>query len=379
VVSENIGIDIQSSDLHPFNSQKVLAHGYRMEAIVNEQYLPPVVLNLDVSGKCQYHCDHCHHRRKQTHDKQLPDLPEHLAKTLPYFLRNWNVNGHRVLGCCIVGSQGDALLYKGLPDLLRELHFSGTEIGLVTNGYGLDGELMLYAASYCKFIGFSMDAGTGVGYIDVKGTTDVKAWDRVTDFISILCRILDVVGLRNDVCWKMLILPKTYKEIYQGCQMAKEVGCRYVQIRPADLTKEEQEKIDIECVEKQIENAIRDLEEPGKFQIVGVRHKFDKAYKKVLPKYCYLTPLTVTVTSDGKAYACVDRRCDETTLLADCADGGWAALRDVWGSPTHVGIVREIINRGGCGPDCDIRCSNYGYDKYFRNYFVNDNVDRNMI
>lgn len=377
-MSENIGIDIQSSDFHPFNSQKILTHGYRMEAIVNEQYLPPVVLNLDVSGRCQYRCDHCHHRRKQIHDKQLPDLPERLAKTLPYFLRNWNVNGHRVLGCCIVGSQGDALLYPGLPDLLRELHFSGTEIGLVTNGFGFNGELLHHAAFYTKFIGFSMDAASTNTYKEIKHSS-LSAYPIVCGNIQKLVGIIRSHHLRNDVCWKMLVLPKSHKEIYQGCEKAKELGCRYVQIRPAELEDKERDLIDIECVEKQIKNAIRDFEEPGKFEIVGVRHKFDKDYKKLLPKYCHLTPLTVTVTSDGKAYACVDRRCDSSTLLADCGLYGWASLRDVWGSAKHVNIVHRFINQCGAGPNCDIRCSNYGYDKYFRNYFVNDNVDRNMI
>ena len=377
-MSKITGVDFQGSEFHPFNSQKILCHAKRMEAIVNEQYLPPIVMNLDVSGRCQYRCEHCHHRRKQVHDRQLPDLPKQLADTLPYFLRHWQVDGERVLGCCIVGSQGDALLYPYLPKLLRELHFSGVEVGLVTNGFGLHGSLIDYAAYYTKFTGFSMDAGTAKTYAEIKGCR-ATYWDVVCGHIASLVKVVTDNGLRNDIGWKILILPKNQNEIYQSCEMAKKLGCRYVQIRPADLPEDEVSKIDIELVEAQILKAIEDLEEPGEFEIVGVRHKFSPAYKKVLPKYCYLTPLTVTITSDGKAYCCVDRRCDENTLLADCTLGGWSALSDVWGTSAHTAIVHRAINHSGEGPDCNIRCSNYGYDKYFRNFIVDDNVDRNLI
>jgi len=377
-VSKVTGIDLQSGTFHPFNSQKVLCHAQRLEAIVNEDYLPPVVMNLDVSGRCQYRCNHCHHRRKQVHNQRLPDLPKRLAGTLPYFLRHWKREGAAVLGCCIVGSQGDALLYPGLPKLLKELYFAGIEVGLVTNGYGFTPKLIDYAAHYTKFIGFSMDAGSAATYRRLKGTPD-NAWHDVCQYVGDLTRKLEKWDLRNDVGWKILILPESQHEIYESCSVAKALGCRYVQIRPADLSKEQVVKINIKLVEEQIQKAIEDLEKPGTFEIVGVRHKFSPDYKKLLPKYCYLTPLTVTITSDGKAYACVDRRCDQATMLCDCGLWGWAALKSVWGSPKHVSIVHNNINRKGEGPDCNIRCSNYGYDNFFLNYFVDDNVDRNLI
>jgi wyosine [tRNA(Phe)-imidazoG37] synthetase (radical SAM superfamily) len=349
-----------------------------MEAIVNEQYLPPVVFNLDVSGRCQFRCVHCHHRRKQVHDKQLPDLPKRLADTLPYFLRHWHVNGSYVLACCIVGSQGDALLYAHLPKLLKELYFAGIEIGLVTNGFGFTDELIDYAVHYTKFIGFSMDAGTPDTYKSIKNSPP-HAWVEVCESIARVTEKLDDLRLRNDVGWKILVLPQNQHEIYKSCAVAKSLGCRYVQIRPADLPAGEVAKISIGAVEEQIERAIDELEEPGTFEIVGIRHKFSPEYKKVLPQYCHMTPLTVTITSDGKAYACVDRRCDKSIMLVDCSIGGWAGLKSVWGSPHHVRIVHKVINRDGEGPACDIRCSNYGYDRYFRNYIIDDNVDWKLI
>lgn len=377
-MSKVIGTDVSSGSFHPFDSQKVLVHGKRLEAIVNERYYPPIVLNLDVTGKCQYRCGHCHHRSKQVRDRRLPDLSKRLARTLPYFLKNWKIDGYGIEACCIVGSQGDPLLYDDLPWLLKELHYTGIDVGVVTNGYGMTERLRRYLAFYSKFVGFSMDAGCADTYHKIKRCPN-DAWDRVRSSIAALTTDIKQLGLRNDVGWKVLILPANQNQIYLSCRKAKAAGCRYVQIRPADLPREEQRKIDVNCVTDQIQKAIELLEKPNEFEVVGVRHKFTLTLEKVLPSYCYLTPLTVTVTSDGKAYACVDRRCDNTNLLCDCEHRGWRALEEEWSSSHHLDVVRRQINNNGRGPNCDIRCSNYGYAKFFENYFVEDRTDWKLI
>lgn len=363
---------------NPFNSIKVMNFAKRMRGIINEDYLPPVVVNLDISGRCQYHCPHCHHRRKQIKSRSLPDLPERLARTFPHMLQAWERDGERPLATCIVGSQGDALLYPGLDRLLRRTHFAGVDIGLVTNGYGWTDKLIDYAVQHCKFIGQSMDAGTEETYNRVHCPPD-DGWDKAVGNLAKIAARIRRLGLRNDTCWKMLVLPDSFETIYAACRIARDIGVRYVQIRPADLPEAARNRIDIDVVNDQISRAMDVLGEPGVFEVVGIRHKFTNDFKKVLPKYCYLTPLTVTITSDGKAWPCVDRRWDEPTLLADCGKGGWQALRDVWGSAKHVSIVHDIINRGGEGPACDIRCSNYGYNAIFENVMLQDKMDRRMI
>jgi MoaA/NifB/PqqE/SkfB family radical SAM enzyme len=363
---------------NPFNSQKALVHGRHFQAILAEQYLPPVVVNLDVCGQCNYRCPHCHHRAKQIKDQSLPMLSDRLARTFPDFLQSWTKDGARPLGCCIVGSKGDALLWPGLPDLLKRLHFVGIEVGLVSNGYAYDDKLLDYAAHYCKFVGVSMDAGTKEAYDKVHCPPE-DAFERVCENIASLTARIKRLGLRNDVGFKYLILPQSYHTLLDAAHLAKQLGVRYMQIRPADLPDAAREKIDIASVNAQIEEALK-LNVPGEFEVVGVRHKFTNDFRKVLPRYCHLTALTVTITSDGKVWPCVDRRWDRPTMLADCGSAaGWSALRDAWGSPQHIAIVHELINNGGCGPTCNIRCSNYGYDVLFSRVFSEDAMDRNLI
>ena len=361
----------------PFNSWKGLVHGDHFEAIVNECYLPPVVVNLDVSGTCNYKSGHCHHRAKQIRDRGLPFIDTRLAEKFPAFLKNWTVDGHGPKSCCIVGSQGDALLFDGLPKLLKELYFNSIDVGLVSNGYAYDDKLIDFAVHYCKFVGFSMDAGTKETYDKIHNPPN-DGWERVLGNISKITNKISRFGMRNDVGFKFLILPQSYHTLYEACGLAKDLGVRYVQIRPADLPDKARASINIHEVQSQIERAMSDFDEPGVFEIAGVRHKFTPDFKKVLPEYCYMTPLTVTITSDAKVWPCVDRRWDEPTLLADCSTT-WQALKDVWGSAKHIEIVHNVINNCGKGPACNIRCSNYGYAALFERVFVNDDMDRTLI
>lgn len=366
-------------EFNPFNSKKAMIYGRRFEGILNEDYFPPVVVNLDVTSRCQYKCVWCHHRRKQIGDRDLPDLPERLLKTFPYFVANWKRRDERVLGVCIVGSRGDALLYKGLPWLLRNLHYNNIDVGLVTNGYGFNTKLINHAVFYSKFIGMSVDAGEEKTYQAVHNCPP-DGWKRILLNIEALTNLIAKNELRNDVGYKFLIFPQNQYEVYSACRIARETGCRYIQIRPADLPESARQEINVDAVNDQIQKAMSDFTEPGKFDVVGVRHKFTPDLKKRLPKYCYLTALTVTITCDGKAWPCVDRRYDEETLLADCGQYGWQALKEVWGSQKHIDIVHRVINRGGKGPDCNIRCSNYGYDVLFTQVFSDeDKMDRRMI
>ena len=364
-------------EFNPFNSWKALVHGDHFEAIVHENYLPPVVVNLDVSGTCNYRCVHCHHRNKQIKNRGLPFLDERLAKKFPMFLKHWEVMGHRPKAACIVGSQGDALLFKPLSGLLRNLHYCAIDVGLVSNGYAYTDQLVDAAVHYCKFVGFSIDAGDKASYQAVHQCPS-DGFDVVLKNVERMVSAVHRAGVKNDIGWKFLIFPESYHTLHESCRLAKELGVRFVQIRPADLSPEARVKIDIEEVNSQIACAMSDFNEPGIFNIVGVRHKFNPDFTKKLPEYCYLTPLTVTITSDAKAWPCVDRRWDEPTLLADCSTT-WKALQDAWGSARHVGIVHNILNRCGKGPDCDIRCSNYGYAALFDRVFEKDDMDRTLI
>ena len=140
-----------SSNFNPFNSWKVLAWADHIRGIIDEQFLPPVVVNWDLRLGCCYDCPHCIWAKR----KGLPtyNVPTEFILKVPKFLHDWGVKG-----VCVAGERGDPCLHPELETALRLLHHWNIEVGLVTNGFAFT--QFEEAAHYCKFVGFSMDAGT---------------------------------------------------------------------------------------------------------------------------------------------------------------------------------------------------------------------------
>ena len=253
------------SPFNPFNSWKVIAWQNHIRAIIDEQFLPPVVVNWDLVLGCNYNCPHCMWAKR----KNLPPtkVPAEFIYKVPKFLHDWGVKG-----TCIAGERGDPCLHANLEVALRLLHHWNIEVGLVTNGYAMTEEQIIAAAHYTKFTGFSMDAGTAETYAKVHGLNSKSAFVVVLEHIEKLANYTRTHTLPVEIGYKFLILPDSYHTVYEAAKIAKDIGtydlsistsfsCKAVPKKPSTRAKIEQilleeKKIDIDKLVKQaVDNA----------------------------------------------------------------------------------------------------------------------------
>jgi MoaA/NifB/PqqE/SkfB family radical SAM enzyme len=363
------------NEFNPFNSMKGLRWGDHLEQARRwidaggGELLPPVVVNLDVAGgRCNFNCPHCHHSYMiQDFNKKLTIVPKDILMQIPKFLHEWGVKAS-----CIVGTTSDATLNPYLPELLKDMHNWNIDVGLVSNGYKFNERLINHTAFYTKFVGFSIDAGTSETFAKVKGV-DGNKFNKVVKNLENIAKIVDDNGLRKDVGYKFLILPKNYLDLAKAAKIAKDIGCSYMQIRPAQLPDSERIKIDIDKANELITEAQKLNDE--NFQVVGVRHKFSPELSKIVPEKCYMTPLTSTWTADGDIWPCVDRRHYKGDSLGNYIKDGLNKVKEMWGSSEHWKIINHI---NGTLNQC-IRCSNYGYNKLFKVVSEEDPMDVRLI
>lgn len=350
-----------SSNYNPFNSWKVLAWPDHIRGILDDNFLPPVVVNWDLVLGCNYKCPHCIWIKRRA----LPPtkVPIEFIKSVPKFLHDWGVKG-----VCIAGESGDPSLHPDLGTALRLLHHWNIEVGYVSNGFILDIESV---AHYSKFAGFSMDAGDPISYSKVKGVSG-KNFYKVVDNIKNLADYASKHNLPVEIGYKFLILPDSYQSIYAGAKIAKEIGVRDFQIRPAELPESEIARIDLKKLEEQLEKA-HELSDEN-FRVFSVRHKFDGLYKKP-QKHCWATPLTSTWTATGDIVLCVDRRDDNLNILCNYIKEGLTPVRELWGKWQHRELIRQLNNDLH---NCK-RCTNGGYNELIQKVFVEDSMDYRMI
>jgi len=355
-----------SSPFNPFNSFKVLAYSEQLQMLADGKIPPyPIVVNLDLVRGCNYKCKYCIWTKRR--DLEPTKVPIDLALKIPKFLHDWGVKA-----VCLAGESGDPSLYPGLHKVLKEFHYWNIDIGLVSNGFAYTDRQIRAAAHYCKFVGFSMDAGTPESYAKVHGVPGTN-FEKVIENIKRLARYKEENNLDVQIGYKFLLFPESYDTLLKAAEIASDIGVNHFQIRPAEIPVGETKKIDISEVNKQIEEAMK--LETKDFGVFGIRHKFKPDFTKKTPKHCYATPLTSTWTADGEIHACVDLRDQSYDILCNYRKDGLQRIKELWGSEKHRKIIEGINQR----LDNCKRCTNFGYNEIVEKAFVKDSMDMRLI
>lgn len=358
---------------NPFNSWKVLTHSKNFEAILKNKPIPPIVVNFDLTNKCNYNCNFCMFANRKRTDQTgqwfregNQDLPKGYALKLPKIWKEWGVKS-----VCLAGG-GEPSIHPDCKEFIKECNKQGLELGFVTNGYLVnDEDWWKVVAKNCKFIGFSVDAGNEDDYSKSKGVP--KGY-----FEKVLNNIVGVANAKRkfktkvQIGFKYLLDEFNYNSIYKAAEIASQIGVNHFQFRPAidPNYKFFQGKIDM--IWGQIEAAQKDFENKN-FKVFGVKHKFNKDLSK---KHCFnkcrANMLTTTWCANGKVYMCTDTRGNPWSYLVDHYPDPMKVI-EYWGSKDHLEKVSRIDHK-----NCD-RCTLTAYNEMFENVFIEDKMDRNLI
>lgn len=353
---------------NPFNSMKVLMWREQLEGIARQKFLPPVTVDTDPTNRCNYECTWCNAFDYMAGSKHT--LSEaHLLK-LADFYKEWGV-----YSTCIAGG-GEPLLNPGLNSFLERLHQNGVEPGIITNGSVMTDEHIEVIARTCRWIGFSMDAGTPETYSKLKGIENKKFFNKVIENIGKLTKRIQELGTKCDIAYKFLLHPDNAREIFKAAELAKKLGVQDFHLRPVgwDNLAATRDKGSIsfdnlmEDINKQISAAMA-LEDEN-FHFYGVRHKFDPQMKrKINFSRCWAPPLLATFGADGKCHLCFDMRGRKDLILCS-HDPNPREILKVWGSQFHRDMIAKI------DPKTCPRCTFGPYNEVIEQVFIKDGMCR---
>ena len=118
---------------NPFNSWKALTHSQHFEAILKGKPKPPIVVNFDLTNKCNYNCGFCMFANCKRADKTSSQfrnnesMPEGYSLLLPKLWKDWGVKA-----VCLAGG-GEPTLHPQFHDIIDLLIVQGSII--YTNGF----------------------------------------------------------------------------------------------------------------------------------------------------------------------------------------------------------------------------------------------------
>lgn len=343
-----------SDKYNAFNSLKILKHVNKWSQILSHDIPPPISVSIDPFSGCNLNCSYCN--AKYALDHVNGGMSIETVDKMCNQLKKWNTKA-----ACIAGG-GEPTLYKDFDYLVNKLYDSGVKCGVITNGTNLiKNKDPLYR---CEWVGVSLDAGSADVFSALKGV-DPKIFDKIVDNIKEYS-----AGRSKELTIKYLVHPLNYKDIYNACEVAYDLGVDLIQIRPGgeswfNLNGNQFMFTDkmVEEVNEQIDEAREDFENKD-FKVYGVMHKFNKDFSaKKSFKKCWATYVTCYFIPNGMVGLCCDRRGDNKLELCHVDD-----LDKVWGSKKHIDMV-NAIKISEC-PRCTLCCVN----EVFENVIINDKM-----
>ena len=361
-----------SSPYNPFNSMKALVHADRFAAILDGKPKSPIIVNFDLTNLCNYNCRFCMFGGRKRADpsgeeflQQNAHLEKGYALTLPKIWAKWGVRA-----ICLAGG-GEPSLHPDCQEFIKESKRYELQLGFITNGYLVNNEeWWKTVAKNCKFVGFSIDAGTKKDYEKVKGVSG-EQFNTIIDNLKGIAAAKKKYKTNLQIGYKFLLDQYNQNSIYKAIVLASKIGINHFQFRPAID--------DYKYSEDELKNIWNQIEKGQKlerddFKVIGVQHKFNNDLSK---KHCFskcrANMLTTTWCADGWLYLCTDTRGCKWSRLVKHYPDPMKAIK-FWGSKKHF----DIVNKIDFHKDCD-RCTLTAYNEMFENVFMEDKMDRFLI
>lgn len=333
----------------PFIQPKVFLHLEKFKDIKEGKISVPVTCEIDLTdGFCNNKCAHCFF---STNSKNTPVyLKTETAKKLITELHENGVKGIEFSG------GGEPTTHPEFKDILTYATNIGCSVGLITNGLLLD--KIMDVANKLSFIRISLDAATPEVYEKVHG---VPYFERVMSNIKELTKYME--PLRIGVGY--LIVENNVQDILEAAKIIKQLGCRFLQYRPASLPYEIDSQIWIEAHEK-IKEARKYCDENFQIFDAGVKWRHvngNRYYKK-----CYTSSLVAVVKATGDIPLCILNRNTTDKIIGNVYDGGFFKN---WYSERHKELLSQIDVQL-CRKPCKHDSYNIAYEAYQNDLYNKD-------
>lgn len=195
-------------------SKKIYYYLKEIEESIKGDPIMPVTCEIDLSNKCQLDCNFC--------------MYEEYRKSNRVFL-DWVVYVRLIKSLVNAGAKsvtftggGESTMHPRFLEMVEVAHWAGMKIGLITNGILLH---KIPDLSPFKFVRVSLDAATKGTYKKIK----------CKDFFDVVVRNIKEAAAKDqtDVGISFVVCADNKREIKKAKKVAKSLGVKYIQFKPA--------------------------------------------------------------------------------------------------------------------------------------------------
>jgi len=339
-------------DINPFNSMKVLCYSKEIESIVSGGIPSPITVNIDLSNICNHNCIWCFSREYNANSPTI--MSKELMDNIAQDLIQLKVKS------VILSGGGEPLTNPHFEYIVNLLAKNDISIGLNTNG-GLLHKISLESIYSLTYMRVSLDGGKETHH-KLHNTFDPNSFDKIVQSLKRVCENKPsslTVGIGY------LIHDSNVDEILETCQLMKDIGVNYLEVRPIKYNAlSETNKIKL----KEINQACLVLQD-HEFKVYFVMHKeSNKEIKRTRKDTCYMCKLVSTISPNGIVYPCCELR--GRNVLADLKEESFI---EFWNSNRHKELLNQI-DFSQC-PACKFSKQN----KIIESAFIDNNMHKEFL
>jgi radical SAM protein with 4Fe4S-binding SPASM domain len=307
----------------PFEKSKILTMYSIAKKILEGEMPHPLMAVVYPSYGCNHNCQGCSYHELNRGENLFFD-PQNFVKLLKslYSLKVKSIE---------FSGGGEPTLHPKFGELAEKAVDEGFELGLSTNGSLLSGTIADLVVDHFTYIRVNMDAS------DVRVYNQIHRPPEIYGFQTVLKNLEEIVCKRNQknskltVGSKVLICQANMNFIEDIINLAKDIGCDYIQFKPMRNAKGSllPEQVGI------VNDLIRSLrEEYYPFLVCG------GANSTKTDRKCWLSPIHLVVDPLGDIYPCCHyqyRR--ESTRMGNLFK---QPLEKIWFGQKHEEVIRDL-------------------------------------
>lgn len=332
------------------DSHKLIYHPKAVSKWLNGENIYPIEVEISPSGACNHRCIFCA-------VDYVGYKPNYLKKDV--ILRDIKHMADNGLKSVICSGEGEPLLNKDLPEIVKGIKNYGVDVAMSSNGVLLDKDFVNECLDCFTWIRFSVASTEPESYkkIHQGRKQDLQL---VLDNLQYAAEFKKKNNLKTTLGVQCLLIPDNLSQITEQAKILREIGVDYFTIKPYSqhLHSDNHFVVDYESL-LDLEKEIKQLE-TDTYKIYFRANAMQKMHHKKCYNQCLGLPFMTHIDAAGEVWPCIAHLGTEGFSYGNINE---QTFEEIWNGQRRRDVENKI-NSGDINKICREACRLDEINKY---------------
>ncbi|MFC1570447.1 radical SAM protein [Candidatus Omnitrophota bacterium] len=332
-------------DKYRIDSHKLIYHVSRLNDWGKGENVYPLYMEVSPAGACNHRCTYCgldfmEYQPRYLDTEVLKDRLTELGKL--------------GLKSIMYAGEGEPLLHRDMPELIKHTKSSGIDVALTTNGVLLNKEITDDVLGDIEWIKVSINGATSETYSKIH-RSDPKDFDRVIENMTYAAKTKRENGYRTALGMQLLLLPDNAHEAVLLAEKARDIGMDYLVVKPYSQHPQSKTTVYSDVKYGEYEELSGELEKVNtdSFRVifrVNTMKKWDEGERNY--SRCLALPFWSYIDAGGNVWGCSVYLGDDRFMYGNIYEN---SFKDIWESEKRMKSlkwVEEHLDSSECRVNC---------------------------